>query len=162
MTSRSVTYSDINSPPAEPCSRRYPLGMELGPESLDRPLGQAKRVRPEARPRSGGQAADPAGAVHRLVLWAGGLSTADASCLRSGRGRFRWPAVLLPCRGRWSLAYDQTSVVRCTLHAKPRDLWSITPSCPCKSRDSARGGSPQNLDTSSPGRTVLDQPGRHH
>ena len=35
------------------------------------------------RPGSGGQATDHAGAVHRLVLWAGGLPTAGASCLGS-------------------------------------------------------------------------------
>jgi hypothetical protein len=40
---------------------------------------QAKRVRPEARSGSGGQVTDPAGAVNRLDLWAGGLSTAGAS-----------------------------------------------------------------------------------
>ena len=42
---------------------------------LSTAVWQAKRVRPEAWSGSGGQVADPAGAVHRLDLWAGGLST---------------------------------------------------------------------------------------
>jgi hypothetical protein len=36
------------------------------------------------RPGSGGQATNPAGAVHRLVLWAGGLSTAGAHAQAAG------------------------------------------------------------------------------
>jgi hypothetical protein len=48
-------------------------------------------------PRSGGQATNPAGAVHGLVLWTGGLSTADArpeasgsaASPRSSSGEFR-------------------------------------------------------------------------
>ena len=35
-------------------------------------------------PGSGGQATHPAGAVHRLVLWAGGLSTAGGECQSAG------------------------------------------------------------------------------
>jgi hypothetical protein len=67
----------------------------FGLDLFNRPLGQAKRVRPEARSGSGGQATDPARAVHRHVLWTGGLSTAGASRLRSGW--VEWPARRL-CR----------------------------------------------------------------
>jgi hypothetical protein len=52
--------------------------------SFSSAVWQAKRVRPEARSGSGGQVTDPAGAVHRLDLWAGGLSTAGGSWRRCG------------------------------------------------------------------------------
>ena len=40
-----------------------------------------------------GKARTPRGAVHRLVLWAGGLSTAGAICLRS------WPLQFIALAG---------------------------------------------------------------
>jgi hypothetical protein len=44
------------------------------------------------RPGSGGQATNPAGAVHRLVLWAGGLSTAGARPEASGVSAWSCPS----------------------------------------------------------------------
>jgi len=44
------------------------------------------------RPGSGGQATDPAGAVHRLVLWTGGLSTAGGSQSAGALIARRWAA----------------------------------------------------------------------
>jgi len=41
-------------------------------------LASAARQAVSSKPGSGGQATNPEGAVHKLVLWAGGLSTAGA------------------------------------------------------------------------------------